>query len=300
MIEQLLHISKETPLQLFSSAKEWFSHYQEFTKDQETIDKAIIGGFMSQQFSFTFLCGYQAALERMFPGIAPDRLKALCISEANGNHPSSMETSLIDHRISGLKTYVTAGSEAEHLFVLCKTEESVNGRPLLKMVHMPSNASNIEISNVDFPLLREIKHGKLTLTDAKIEESQILEGDGFSDYTRPFRTLEDICVGIACQAMLLRQAFDHQWDAQLRDQLLLNIYTLKNLFSLPPSAQETILLLATADRSFEQIRPEIENHLTKQADSHIHKDWETNKAVLSMGKKLKQLRLSKARNRLFR
>lgn len=299
MIEQLIQLRDKIPLSVYRSAKEWFSAYQQFTQEQSPIDKAIIGGFMSQQLSFTFLGAYQAALENMFPSIAPGRLKALCISEANGNHPNAIETTLIDHHINGLKTYITAGSDVEHLFVLCKTQQVVKGRALLKMVHVPRDASNIEISDFDFPMLRDMKHGKLRLTNTPIEHHQILEGDGYSQYTKPFRTLEDICVGVACQAMFLRQAFEHQWNAQLRDQLLLNIHTLRSLFSLPPSDQETILLLAAADQHIQALLPEIEAHLANQADSHIWKDWEMNKAVLSMGKKLKELRLVKARKYIF-
>ncbi len=299
MIQQLLQVSKETPLRLYSSTEDWFSEYTQFTKDKSPIEKAIYGGFTCQQFSFTFLAGYQAALERMFPSIAPNRLKALCISEAKGNHPKSMETTLVDHRVTGLKTYVTAGSDAEHLLVLCKTAQRLNDRPLLKMVHIPSNSEHLEISNFELAFMREIKHGKLALKGVNIEAGQILEGDGFSDYARPFRTLEDICVGAAYQSMLLRQSIDNQWKEEIRDQLLLNIYSLKSLLDLPPSSPETILLLAAVERSFEALLPELESHLTGQTITHLQTDWETNKRVIFMSRKLKELRLAKARERIF-
>ncbi len=299
MIQQLLEISKERPLKLYHTINDWSIDYYHFTKKELPIDKAIIGGFTCQQFSFTFMAGYQAALEKMFPTIAPNEFKALCVSEEKGSHPKAIQTTLTNHQINGLKTYITAGSEVAHLLVLCKTEIVVNDRPLLKMVHLPSNANNIKITDFELAFMRDVKHGKLALNNTKITADQILEGDGFSQYTKPFRILEDICVGAAYQAMLLRQAVDHKWEENVRDQILLNIYTLKKLFSLPLSARETHLLLAANDRNFENLLPSIEYNITNHAPVNFKEDWEQNKQVIVLGRKVKAIRLSKARNMLF-
>lgn len=228
MIQQLLSISKNYSLKTYTSTQEWAKDYYHYTKKESPFEQALIGGFMCQQFSFSFMAGYQAALDKMFPNIAPNELKALCVSEKKGGHPKAMQTTLINHRVNGLKTYVTAGTDAAHLLVQCKTEEEVDGRPLFKIVHIPSNAKDIEITNFELPfvkegvpLMQEVRHGKLLLNDTLIEDNQILVGNGYVDYTKPFRTLEDIHVAVACQAMLLRQAIEYGWDEDLRDQLLL-------------------------------------------------------------------------------
>lgn len=300
MIQQLLKISQNFPLKSYHFTKDWFTAYNQSTKEQTPINKAIIGGFMCQQFSFTFMAGYQAALEQMFPMVAPNELKALCVSEAKGGHPKVIQTTLIDYQITGLKTYVTAGSDAAHLLVLCKTAENIGGRPLLKMVYIPQSANDMEVTNFELPFMKDVKHGKLALNNAKITPSQILDGDGYSQYTKPFRTLEDICVGAAYQAMLLRQALEYQWDENVRDRLLLNIYTLKNILTLPLSAKETHLLLSTQEHNFESLLPIIEENITKHSSVAFKADWELNKRVIFLGKKLKAVRLAKAREVLFR
>ena len=299
MIQQLLQISKAQPLKLYSSTKDWSADYHQLTNNKTPFDKAIIGGFTCQQFSFAFMAGYQAALEQMFPSIAPNELKALCVSEVKGGHPKAIHTTLVNHRINGVKTYVTAGSDAAHLLVLCKTNELVDGRSLFKMVHLPKNTPNIEVTNFDLPFMLEVNHGKLALNDTEITDSQILVGDGYHDYTKPFRTLEDICVGAAYQAMLLRQAIDYQWAADIRDQLLLNLYTLKNLLSLAPLDKETHLLLIANERNFENLLPSIELNIATHAPAHFKADWALNQRVISMSKKLKAIRLGKAREVLF-
>lgn len=131
MIEQFVQISQEKALKLYTSTENWAAEYFPFTSERAPIEKAIFGGFICRQLSFAFMAGYQAALATMFPTVGPNQLKALCVSEAGGVHPKAIETKLVDHQITGTKTYVTAGSEAQHLLVLCKTEAVVNNRPLL-------------------------------------------------------------------------------------------------------------------------------------------------------------------------
>lgn len=262
-------------------------------------DKAIFGGFSCQQFSFAFMAGYQAALAHMFPTIAPNQLKALCVSEEKGGHPKAIQTTLINNQLNGLKTYITAGSDVEHLLVLCKTDEIVDGRLLLKMVHLPKSTDKLDIIDFELSFMKEVKHGKLSMKDIPIAENQILTGDGFSDYTKPFRTLEDICVSAAYHAMLLRQAIDYKWDDHLRDRLLLNIYTLKNLLSLPLLATETHLLLAANEANFESLLPTLEFNIKQTCSAAFKADWALNKKVISLGEKIKGIRLAKARKRLF-
>lgn len=299
MIQQLLQLAQESPLKLFSSTKDWSNAYYQLVQDRPPFEKAIFGGFSCQQFSFTFMAGYQAALEHMFPTIAPNKLKALCVSEEKGGHPKAIETTLIDNQINGFKTYITAGSDVDHLLVLCKTNEIINGRPQLKMIHLPKSSDKIELINFELSFMKEVKHGKLAMKDTKITESQMLAGDGFTDYTKPFRTLEDICVSAAYQAMLLRQAIEYNWEEDLRDSILLNIYTLKNLLTLTLLDPKTHILLAANDTCFEQLLPSIALNIEQTASAPFKADWALNKKVIALGKKIKAIRLAKARSRLF-
>lgn len=299
MIEALIQTSQEQPLKSYPAIKNWSEDYYQLTGDKSPFDKALFGGFTCQQFSFAFMAGYQAALEKMFPTIAPNELKALCVSEAKGGHPKAINTTLLNHQINGVKTYITAGSDVAHLLVLCKTNQFANGRPLLKMAYLRHPTPEVAITDFELPFMKEIKHGKLTLKDAKITANQILEGDGFSDYTKPFRTLEDILVATAYQAMLLRQAVDNNWEEGVRDQLLLNIYTLKNLLTLPPNHKETHLLLTANEEQFKNLLPAIELNITNHSSAEFKADWIMNKKVAFLGEKLKAIRLSKARKVLF-
>ena len=299
MIHQLVQTSRNRPLKMYHSTKDWSADYFLFTKDKTPVDKAILGGFTCRQFSFAFMAGYQAALAKMFPTIAPDQFKALCISETGGVHPKSIKTRLVGNQVTGIKTYVTGGSEATHLLVLCKVGENSYGRPILKMIQLPGNANNIEITDFNLSFMQEVKHGKLSLKGSQIKSDQILEGDGYSHYAKPFRTLEDICISAAYQAMLLRQALDNNWSDTLRDQILFNLFTLKNLILLPLLGNETHILLSAYEINFENLLPDIDLHITNHSSSAFRADWETNKKAIFLGKKTKEQRLLSARKILF-
>ena len=299
MIKQLLQLAQATPLKSYTDTADWASNYYQLVSDKPPIEKAILGGFSCQQFSFAFMAGYQAALEHMFPTVAPNELKALCVSEKNGGHPKAIQTTLIDNQLNGLKTYITAGSDVEHLLVLCKTDKVVNGRPQLKMVHLPKGAENTELTNFELSFMKEVKHGKLAMSNTPIVDSQLLSGDGFSDYAKPFRTLEDICVGAAYQAMLLRQAIEHKWTEDLRDQILFSLFSLKNLLALPLLDQNTHILLAAQDDNFSKLLPSIESNIEATTSAPFKADWAMNKKLIGLGKKSKAARLAKARSLLF-
>ncbi len=299
MIEQLLQLAQQSPLKNYTSIDDWSAAYYQLVSDKPPIEKAIFGGFSCQQFSFAFMSGYQAALEHMFPTVAPNKLKALCVSEEKGGHPKAIQTTLIDQQLNGFKTYITAGSDVEHLLVLCKTDKVVNGRPQLKMVKLPKGAANTELMNFELSFMKEVKHGKLAMKDTKIADHQILAGDGFTDYAKPFRTLEDICIGAAYQAMLLRQAIELNWSDDLRDQIFFNLFTLKNLLDLPLLAPNTHILLAAQDENFEKLLPSIELNIEATSTALFKADWDMNKKLIGLGKKLKTARLEKARSLLF-
>lgn len=299
MIQQLLQLAKESPLTYYTSTNDWSNPYYRLVKDMSPFEKAIYGGFSCQQFSFAFMAGYQAALEHMFPTIAPNKLKALCVSEAKGGHPKAIQTTFIDNQLNGVKTYITAGSDVEHLLVLCKTDAIVDGRAQLKMVHIPKSTNHMELIDFELSFMKDVKHGKLKLNNTKIVDNQILPGDGFNDYTKPFRTLEDICVSAAYQAMLLRQAIENQWADDIKDQLLLNIYTLKNLLTLPLLGLETHVLLAANEANFNNLLPRIELNIDQTATSAFKADWMMNKKIIGLGEKIKEIRLAKARKRLW-
>ena len=74
---------------------------------------------------------------------------------------------------------------------------------------------------------------------------------------------------------------------------------MKNLLALPPSDKETHLLLATNEQNLETLLPSIESNIAEHASAQFKADWALNKRLISLGEKLKAIRLAKARSVLF-
>jgi hypothetical protein len=65
----------------------------------------------------------------------------------------------------------------------------------------------------------EVPHARIHLQDVAIDAASLLPGDGYSNYVKPFRTLEDTFVTAAVLAYLLREARARGWPADLRERL---------------------------------------------------------------------------------
>src|SRR5204862_1940460 len=78
-----------------ASVSEWWPLHREIARTHApTIDQAIAGGFHSDRTGWAFASGYQAALRALFPGLPEDRICALCVTEADGNTPRAIRSTL--------------------------------------------------------------------------------------------------------------------------------------------------------------------------------------------------------------
>ena len=78
---------------------------------------AIAGGFAADRVGWAFASGYQAALRALVPGLSHDTLAAFCVTEAEGNRPRDIRTTIVPQpdgtlRIDGSKRWTTLGPPA--------------------------------------------------------------------------------------------------------------------------------------------------------------------------------------------
>ena len=94
-------------------ARWWPAHLLGAARWRNTLDRAIAGGFEGDRVGWAFAAGYQAALHALFPDIPGDRICALCVTEAEGNAPRAIKTSLrasgSGWRLEGAKRWTTLG-----------------------------------------------------------------------------------------------------------------------------------------------------------------------------------------------
>ena len=92
----------------------------------------------------------------------------------------------------------------------------------------------------------EVPHAQLQFKDVNIDAGQILPGDGYASYVKPFRTVEDIHVNAAILAYLVREARRLGWPRAWIERAVAVLLAHERLAGEDPGASETHVALAGA------------------------------------------------------
>jgi alkylation response protein AidB-like acyl-CoA dehydrogenase len=209
-------------------------------------DRAILGGVLADRLGYAFVAGYHAALGALVPGGAR---RCLCATEEGGAHPRAIATMLRadgdGFRLDGKKRFSTLATVADELLVVASTGVDAAGKNRLKLVCVPAGADGLTITPMPAtPFAPEVPHAEVTLAGVRVEAAALLPGDGYDDYLKPFRTVEDVHVHLAALAWFARVAHAAGFPAALRERLLALIAAARDLATRDPSAPATHLALA--------------------------------------------------------
>lgn len=190
------------------------------------IDRALWAGFESDRLGYAFVGGYRAALSRLLAwgaetlGDATERPYAwppsdarLCLAatESGGAHPRAIATTLREERgalvVRGEKTFATLASASDELLVVVSRGADAEGRSRLALVRVRAGSPGLVVADrPPTPFAPEIPHARVTLNDVVVASDDVLPGDGYAVYLKPFRTIEDVHVLAAALGLLVRSA----------------------------------------------------------------------------------------------
>ena len=279
---------------------------------------ALQGGFAADRLAWAFGAGYQAALRALLPDSAPHELLALCLTETGGNRPRDLRctaTPLDDGRwrLHGDKRWATFGTAATTLLVIAVRGLSpqpggpavadAEGLPLphpqLLALRVPGDAPGVQLSGMPATgLVPELPHARLSLQQVLLPAGACLPGDGFSDYGKPFRTLEDLYVNAAVLAYLLREARARGWPAALRERLAATLALLASLAAAPPAAAATHVALAGALDWARQTCAEAHALWATSPDDPAAQRWQRDVKLLGVAGAARTQRAARAWERL--
>jgi hypothetical protein len=267
-----------------------------------SIERAILAGFAADRLGYAFAGGYRAALTRLVPGVA--RRACLAATEAGGGHPRAIRTTLREDGqgaflLDGNKSFVTLGTAAEELLVVASTGES-EGKNRLVVVRVPATRQGIVLTaGPALPFVPEIPHAEATFKNVHIAPNEVLPGDGYDRYLKPFRTIEDLHVLAAtvgyCVSLARRFDFGHGAVEDLC-ALVLGLCATE---ACDPSASGTHVALAglfTRVRAF-LASPEIQQAMTNvdpEERARFERDW----PLLRVAEKARTARLDTAWKKL--
>lgn len=191
--------------------------------EQATARRALIGGVLADRLGFAFAAGYQAALQALVGQL--DGITSLCVTETAGNRPQDMTTTLRAigperYELTGKKRWATGGPLAKTLLVAAATGTDASGKNKLRVVRIPARLPGVRMIPTSAPFIPEVPHCEIELEQIEVTSADLLPGDGFDDYVKPFRTIEDTHVHAALLGYIISVARRVGVSRELIEQLL--------------------------------------------------------------------------------
>ncbi|OLS14064.1 MAG: hypothetical protein RBG13Loki_2242 [Promethearchaeota archaeon CR_4] len=262
----------------------------------------MIGGSLSDHFAFAFAGGYQAALRHLVSSLSNEHVASLAITEEGGGHPKAINATLIPKEkggenayiLSGHKKWITLGSEATTLLVAASMGKTPEGLNQIRVVQVPSDAAGILIKPMTkVPFVPEISHGEVYFERVEVPSDSILSGDGYINYIRPFRTIEDIFLSAGFLGFIFRIATCYQWPLDTLEELTSLTASLHAIMAEDLNAAETHIALdgfLVQERGLiAQIDP-----LWEKIPGEIRERWNRDRPLLQVAGKLRGIRLEAA------
>lgn len=278
---------------------------------RDTAALALAGGFAADRVAWAFASGYQAALRALVPDLPDDTMAAFCVTEAEGNRPRDIRsriTPLADGgwQLDGAKRWTTLGPAGTLLLVaaaLPPAAGAAQGRPQLRVLGVPVPSAGLQVQAM--PATRfvpEVPHASLQMQAVRLPAAAMLPGDGYSDYVKPFRTLEDAHVSLAVLAYLLREARARAWPEAYREQLVAAVALLADLALDDAQSPATHVALAgalqLAQALYAQAQPLWAAVADTGADAGAAQRWQRDAALLAVAGAARQQRAASAWARL--
>ena len=227
---------------------------------------AISGDFAADRVGWAFASGYQAALRALVPDLPRDTLAAFCVSESGGNRPRDIRTTIMPQadgmlRIDGAKRWTTLGPASTVLLIVGALPGAPGAmRSALRVARVPASTPGLVLKPMPpTRFVPEVPHAEVLMQDLRVNVRALLPGDGYDDYVKPFRTIEDLHVTLAVLAYLLREARARRWPAAFAEELFATLVLLSQLTGEDARAPLTHIALAgalhAAHRLYADARP---------------------------------------------
>ncbi len=287
MLERLL---REDPATFASDLNGyWTQHRKHVEGVARPIDRAVLGGLHADRVGFAFVAGYRNALCALAPALGDDEIVALSATEVGGNHPRAIHTRLENGRLNGRKRWTTLGGRASSLLVVASIGES-EGRNRLRVVRVRSDQKGVRVmAMTEAPFVPEIPHAEITLDDVEVADADVLPGDGYDAYLKPFRTVEDLHVHGALLGYLIGVARRASFPRPVIEELMSLVASVRSLTEEDPLAAATHValagLLTQAHFALERVEPH-----WSLVDPDTRSRWQRDRVILNVAGKARDAR----------
>jgi acyl-CoA dehydrogenase len=252
----------------------------------DTADRALVAGFSADRLGYAFAGAYQAALVRLVPALDRDEPVCLCATEAGGAQPRAISTRLEPRPggavLTGEKSFVTLADEARVLLVVASEGVDESGRNRLRLVRVRAGAPGVSVrGKAPTPFAPEIPHASVVFEEVAVAPDDVMPGDGYTRYLKPFRTIEDIHVLAAVTGFLVAVARASGWPRPIVERGMSCAVGLRGLGAADPTKPETHVALAGAFAGARALLAEVEP-LWPTAPEETHRRWQRDRLLLEV------------------
>lgn len=254
---------------------------------------AVACARQADRVAWAFFCGYQGAIQAAFQTEA-GTLGAFGANEAQ-RKITEVETSLGQHGdqwlLAGSKSWVLAGIGDLTLFVLARRQGGpTKGPGSLCIVRLPIRSVGVEPAPARAQtVVPELPHSGVCFRSAPVAAADLLPGDGYTDFAKPFRLREDVFVTGCVVAYLIGESEIGGWSTAWTQRAIAAVVLLEACSRHDPRRVDTIILVAGA-LSFagDVIRDADEQWGPLQAAARER--WLRDKPILALGKDARRQR----------
>ena len=285
--------------------EEWADHW--FTGAQAKlpqIDIAIRTAFGADRMSWVFASAYQSALRVMVPDAPSDEMLSLCVSEAAGNHPRDIQTRIQAMpsgrlRVNGHKRWAMIGLVPTTLLIVGLTDPGFRGQySTVRVAKVSVGSVGLTVQETQITsFIPEVPHCAVDLKNVEIEPETLLPGDGYYNYVKPFRTLEDLFIAASTLAYLLRVARVHLWPTDYIERVAATLSVLRGFSNQSPLEALTHVVLSGSLRLVSQLRIEA-TELWRRTGGESSQRWDRDCALFNVAEVARQMRRQRAWEKL--
>ncbi len=297
-------MNSASPAAACEDVAQWWPRWRAIArKSAHPFERAILGGADADRLGWAFASGYQAALRALDPSLPDDTIAALCVTEAEGNFPRAIRTTLTadgdGFSVSGEKRWTTLGPGGGLFVVIAREAGGSEGRPSLKAVRIRSGTPGLVVQAMPpTSFVPEVPHARIRLERVLAAASEVLEGDAYIRIVKPFRTIEDIHVHAATIAYLVAEARRRGWPHAWIERAVALLHSLSRLAMLNPTAYETHIGLSGALSLGESLIFEADGFWQAAGDDPAAGRWARDRRLFEVAAKARNLRLAAAWARL--
>ncbi len=283
---------------------EWWPRFREAAQTwRNPMDRAIAAGFRADRVGWAFASGYQAALHALFPGVPEDRIAALCVTETEGNSPKAIKSLLRKQGdgwvLHGAKRWTTLGPDGALFFVAARDADVAGERPALRVARVAADSPGVHVETMPpTKFVPEVPHARLRFEDVRLPDDALLPGDGYDEYVKPFRTVEDLHVHAAIIAYLVREARRLAWPNPWIERTAAHLHTLRALAAEDRDSPATHVALAGALAVGDGLLAEADTHWDAAGGDAASNRWKRDRELFKVAAAARVQRTARAWERL--